>query len=146
MNLKTTTKKIVATVALAGAVTAGTAGAAFAADGSSSTANADGAAQVAKHPRLALRRALGGVVSEALGVSRADLRAALKGGQSVNEYAASLNKDPQVVVDAVTNAVNTRLDEAVANGKISAERAATIKSKVPARIAKAMDHHFGQHA
>ncbi len=143
MNFKNTTKKVVATVALAGAVTAGTAGAAFAAD-STPSGGADPSAQLVQHPRLAIRRALGGIVSETLGVSRADLRAALKSGQSVNEYAASLTKDPQTVVDAVTTAANTRIDKAVANGKITAERGDTIKSKVPARVAKAMDHHFGQ--
>ena len=143
MNLKNTSKKLVATVALAGAVTAGTAGAAFAADSTPSGTSAP-SAQAANHPRLAIRRALGGIVADALGVSRADLRTALKGGQSINEYAASLPKDPQVVVDAVTSAVDARIDQAVANGKITADRGATLKSKVPARVAKGMDHHFGQ--
>jgi hypothetical protein len=144
VNFKKTTKQLVATVALAGAVTAGTAGAAFAADNAPSGGTSTPSAQSVQHPRLAIRRALGGIVSQTLGVSRADLRAALKSGQSVNEYAASLHKDPQTVVDAVTAAANDRIDQAVANGKITAERGATMKSKVAARVAKGMDHHFGQ--
>ena len=56
------------------------------------------------------------VVTDTLGVSRQDLRAALKGGQTISEYATSLGKDPQAVVDALTNAANTKLDQLVADG------------------------------
>jgi hypothetical protein len=143
MNLTKTTKQLVATVALAGAVTAGTAGTAFAAD-SSAQSGSDPSAQVAHPRRAALRHRVAGIVSETLGVSRADLRAALKGGQSVREYAESLSKDPQTVVDALTSAANARIDTAVANGRISAERGETAKGKVAERVAKGMDRHFGQ--
>ncbi len=139
-------KKLVAGVALAGALTVGTAGVAAAADGSSTPA--DPSAQTAKHPgvRLKVRRAAVKVVTETLGVSRQDLRTAMKGGQTLSQYATSLGKDPQTLVDALTNAATTKLDQLVADGTIKQERADTVKSKLPARIDKLMNRQFGQHA
>jgi hypothetical protein len=141
----------VAGVALAGAVTVGTAGAAFAADGGStgSTGSTAPSAQAGKaHPALrrAVRRGAVKVISDTLGVTRADLRAALKGGQSVSEYTTSLQKDPQTVSAALVTAADAKVDQLVGAGKLTADRAATIKGKVPDRVAKLMDHHFGQAA
>jgi uncharacterized protein YidB (DUF937 family) len=140
-------KKLVATVALAGAVTAGTAGAAFAADGG--TTSTDPSTQTANgHPglRREVRRGAIKVITDTLGVSRQDLRTALKGGQSISEYATSLGKDPQTVTDALVNAANTKIDQLVADGKLQQDRADTIKGKVPGRVDKLMNRHFGQQA
>ncbi len=139
-------KKLVAGVALAGALTVGTAGVAAAAD--SSTTPTDPSAQAVKHPglRLKVRRAAVKVVIDTLGVSRQDLRTAMKGGQTLSQYATSLGKDPQTLVDALTNAAATKLDQLVADGTINQERADTVKSRLPARIDKVMNRQFGQHA
>jgi hypothetical protein len=140
-------KKLVAGVALAGALTAGTAGVAFAADGTTGTT--DPSAQTTRrHPllRLQVRRAVVKVVTDTLGVTREELRDALKSGQTLSEYTTSLGKDPQTVVDALTNAANTKLDQLAADGRISQERADAAKSKLPERIDKLMNHQFGQHA
>lgn len=142
MDMKHRTKQLVATVALAGAVTAGTAGMAFAADGTSAKA-LDPSAQAA-HPRLRARLALGSVVAKTIGIERADLRAALKSGQSVAEIAQANNVEPQAVVDAVVSAVNQRVDQAVTDGKITAERGDTIKGKVTDRVNTLVNRHFGQ--
>jgi hypothetical protein len=140
-------KKLVATVALAGAVTAGTAGTAFAADGSTG-GSSDPSAQTAKpHPglRRQVRRGAFKIVLDTLGVSREDLRTALKGGQSISEYAASLDpKYPQAVVDALTKAADTKIDQLVTDGKLPADRGATIKTKVPDRVNTFVNRHFGQ--
>ena len=137
-------KKLVAAVALAGAVTVGTAGVAVAAEGGGPSS--DPSAQAGKgHPflRREVRRGAVKVVTEALGVSRADLRAAVKGGQSVSEYATSLGKDPAAVAGALVDAANARIDQLVADGRIQQDRADTIKGKVPARVDKLMNRHFG---
>jgi uncharacterized protein YidB (DUF937 family) len=146
-------KKLVAGVAIAGALTVGTAGVAVAADGSGGTATdpatTNQPAQVGKrHPwlRHQLRKAAVGVVTDTLGVSRQELREALKGGQTLSQYATSLGKDPQTVVDALTNAANTKLDQLVADGTITQERADTVKGKLPARIDRLMNRQWGQHA
>jgi hypothetical protein len=140
--------KLVATVALAGALTAGTAGVAYAAEDSGATSGKPAATAV-KHPRLRLliRHRAGAIVADTLGVSRQDLRAALKSGQTVNQYAATFGDDkPAAVKDALVNAANQALDKAVANGRIDQARADEIKAKVPARVDKAMNHVFGQGA
>jgi len=139
-------KKLVAGVALAGALTAATAGVAVAADSSSTTTAPS--AQTAKHPllRIRVRRATVKVVTDTLGVSLEDLRTAMQSGQTLTQYATSLGKDPQTLVDALTNAANAKLDQLVADGTITQERADTVKGKLPARIDKLMNRQFGQHA
>ena len=138
-------KKVVATVAMAGAITAGTAGFAYAQDSSGTTPEKP-AATAKDHPRirLAVRRHAGKIVADTLGVSREDLRAALKGGQSINEYTASLGKDPATVKAALVAAADTAIDKAVANGRIDQAKGDELKGKVEARVDHAMERHFGQ--
>jgi len=139
-------KKLVAGVALASSLTIGTAGVAAASD--SPAPAGDPSAQTGRHPllRARIRRATVKIVTDTLGVSREELRDALRGGQSISEYATSLGKDPQTVVDALTNAANSKLDQLVADGRIKQERADTVKSKLSARIDTLMNRQFGHHA
>ncbi len=44
------------------------------------------------------------------------------------------------------NAANTKIDQLAADGKLSADRAATVKAKVPDRVDKLVNRVFGQHA
>jgi hypothetical protein len=144
--MKPTMKKLVATVTVAGAMTAGTVGLAGAAYAADDAGGGKPNATAADHPRLrrvVLHRAAK-VVAETLGVTRAELRDALKSGQSLNEYIASLGQDPQAVKDALVNAANTALDKAVANGRIDQTRADELKGKAPERVDRLMDRHFGQ--
>lgn len=141
MDLAHRTRKLVAGVALAGAVTAGTAGVAVAADGDAPSGPPTTAAE--HHPRRAIRH-LGGIVAETLGVERVALRQALRSGQSIAEYAASLGQDPQVVVDALLDAVQARVDRAVADGRISAERGEESAAAAPERVDALVNRHFGQ--
>ncbi len=143
-------KKLVATVALAGAITAGTAGAAFAADGSTSTSGStDPSAQPAKrHPgiRRAVRRGAFKIVLDTVGGTKEALRAALKGGQSISDYATSQGKKPEDVVTALVNAADTKLDQLATDHKLSQERVDAIKVKVPERVNTFVNRHFGQKA
>jgi hypothetical protein len=141
-------QKFVAVVALAGAITVGTAGMAFAADSTGSGTAAATAPAVKRHPviRREIRRAGVKIVITTLGVTRADLGAALKSGKSISEYATSLGKDPQSVVSALVTAADAKVDQLVANKTITAERGATIKSKVPDRVNTIVNRHFGQAA
>ena len=77
-------------------------------------------------------------------MSREDLRAALKGGQSVSEYRRDAREGRPTSTNALVNAANTAIDKAVANGRIDEAKGDEIKGKVEARVDKAMDHHFGQ--
>jgi hypothetical protein len=145
MDLKHRTKQLVAAVALAGAVTAGTASVAFAAD-TGTSAPKDPSAQTHPALRRRLRAALGTVVADTIGIQRSDLRAALKSGQSIAEVAQAHGVAPQTVVDAVLHAIDTRVDQAVTNGRITADRGAAIKAKAADRVPQLVNRHFGQHA
>jgi uncharacterized protein (DUF433 family) len=77
-----------------------------------------------------------GVVAGAIGISRHDLVAALRSGKSVADVAKDHGVDPQAVVDALVHAVDQRIDQAVTSGRLDADRAATLKDKVEARVTK----------
>jgi hypothetical protein len=145
MDIKHRTKQLLAAVAVAGAVTAGTAGMAFAADTGSGVAT-DPSAQAHPGLRRHARLALGTVVADTIGIERSELRDALRSGQSIAEVAQAHGVDPQAVVDAVLQAINARVDQAVANGRIDADRGATIKAKAAEKVPTFVNRHFGQGA
>lgn len=126
-----TMKKLVAAVTVAGVLVAG-GGTAWAAqpDGSGgSGASGGGAAQQGRRghgARLALQTA-----ATTIGVSPEDLAAQIRGGKTVAAVAGEHNVDPATVVNAVVAALNQRIDQAAAGGKIDADRAAKAKEKVP---------------
>ena len=150
---------ILATAALGtaltlGAVGIGTAvlpGIAGAATGTAAaaTATADGstaAGRLAGHPRLRqLVKEEGQVAASTIGISPAELRDAVKGGQSVAEVAQANGVDPQMVVDAVVADLDAKLDTAVTDGKLTQERADRISERLPARIEKLVNRHRGDH-
>jgi hypothetical protein len=145
--MDTKIKKLAAGIALAGALTVGTAGAAVAADTSASSTTAPSAQASTGHPliRAHFRRGAMKVVADTLGVSRADLRTAVAGGQTIGQYATSLGKDPAAVVDALTKAGNAKVDQLVAEGRLQQDRADSIKSKLSTRIDTLMKHQFRSH-
>jgi len=124
-------KKLVAAVTVAGALFAG-GSAAWAAqpDGSGGTgAPGGGAAQQSRRGhgvRLALRTA-----ATTIGVSPEELGTQIRGGKTVAAVAGEHNVDPATVVNAVVGALTQRIDQAAAEGKIDADRAAKAKAKVP---------------
>jgi len=148
MNLRTviataTTAAVLSTggVALAGATTGG----------SSSPSDRPAASTVAaetnhhparrhraRHHRRMLRRAAG-IVARTIDIDRKELRQEVRSGKTIAEVATAHGVDPQAVVDALVNAANRRIDRAVANGRIRAERAATIKERLPERITRIVD-------
>ncbi len=85
----------------------------------------------------------GKIAADTIGVSPQDLRAAVKGGQSIAEVATSKGVDPQTVIKAIVDAGNTKIDQAVTDGKLSADRAATLKSKLTDRVTKFVNAHHG---
>jgi len=69
----------------------------------------------------------------ALGLSKEELKTELKGGKTVAQVAQEKGVDPQTVVTAVSGAMNAAIDQAVTDGKLTAQQAATMKSKVGER-------------
>lgn len=122
-------KKLVAALTVTGLLVAG-GGAAYAAGPGGTGGSASGAAQNGRRghggARLALQTA-----ATTIGVSPADLATQIRGGKTVAAVAGEHNVDPAGVVNAVVAALNQRIDQAAAEGKIDADRAAKAKEKVP---------------
>jgi hypothetical protein len=140
------TKKLVAGAALAGTLVVGTAGVAAAAD-TSTPSSSDPSSQAVKHPRLRhAARAAGKVVLGITGGTPQELRTYLRGGGTVAQWATDHGSTPQAVSDALTQAADARVDQALANGKIDSTQAANIKDRIPTMVEKLMTRTWGQHA
>jgi hypothetical protein len=98
-----------------------------------------------RNHRKAVRREVVKDSAQTIGISDQDLVAALKSGKSIAEVAQSKGVDPQKVVDALVKDADTRIDKAVADGKISKDRADKVEAKLPAAATKVVNHVFGQH-
>jgi hypothetical protein len=70
----------------------------------------------------------------AIGIDEDALREALRDGPTLAEVAEANGVDPQVVVDALVAEANERLDEAVAEGRLSEERATELRAELAERI------------
>ena len=92
-------------------------------------------AEAGKEKRTARRGELLKVASDAIGVSTDDLVAGLKDGTSIAEQAKAKGVSRQTVDDALTKAITARIDQAEADGKLTAEQA----DKAKARVDKAVD-------
>jgi transposase-like protein len=123
-------KKLIAAVTTAGLLVAGTAGIAQAAENPRARADA----RVSHQARRV--RAAAHVAADTIGIDAKALWTAVRDGQSVADVARSHDVEPQAVIDAIVAAANTKIEAAVDAGKIDADRAATMKEKVPARVTK----------
>jgi polyhydroxyalkanoate synthesis regulator phasin len=122
-------KKLIAAVTTAGLLIVGTAGVAQAAETPSGNARAKVAVGRGRRVAGALK-----VAATTIGIEPKELWKAIKDGQSVAEVATSHNVAPQVVIDAVVAAADKRVDDAVAAGKLDADRAATVKTKISEKV------------
>src|SRR6185503_2285093 len=73
------------------------------------------------------------VVAKAIGISEADLLAALQGGQTVADVAKAHNVELQVVIDALVADGQAELDAAVKAGTITQAQADAEKSELTQR-------------
>lgn len=72
--------------------------------------------------------------AEAIGISVEDLRTALADGATLAEVAEANGVDADTLIEALVAEATTRIDEAVANGRIDADRAEEIKADLVERI------------
>ena len=100
--------------------------------------------RVRRHLRRLIKGAAG-VVTKTIGIDRKTLRQELRSGKTLAQIATEHNVKPRDVIDALVAAANTKLDKAVANGRISAERAARIEQRLPDRIAKLVNEWHPKH-
>lgn len=73
-------------------------------------------------------------VAETLGMSPAELGQALRSGSTLNELAAANGVDQNTLRQQIIDIATTHIDEAVASGKLDAERAARWKEALPGRV------------
>ena len=141
-------KKLIASLTAAGLLTFGVAGTAFAAEGDSGSGGNAPATQQQGHRglRRGVLRIAGEAAATAIGIDKAELRDAVKGGSTIAEVAESKGVSVESVTDAIVAALTDKLDQAVANGKVTAERAATVKERLPERADAFVHHEFGRHA
>jgi transposase-like protein len=110
--------------------------------------NGDLKGKVATRAKLRRHARRSGVALAAstIGIDTKALVDAVKGGQTVADVARAHNVDPQKVIDAVTAAANTKVDTAVTNGKLDADRAAKVKDRLDQRIATLVNNTPHRHA
>ncbi len=83
------------------------------------------------------------VVAKAIGISEADLKTALAGGQTVAQVAKAHNVPLQTVIDALVADGNSELQAQVANGSITQAQADAQKAAVVQRATDQANGTFG---
>jgi transposase-like protein len=124
-------------VAVAGAATGsgnGPTATSTAATSSTSTGKV-GARLAARFVALAGRTA-----AKTIGITPAQLRQAVKGGQTIAQVATAHNVDPKTVETDITDAVNAAIQKAVTNGKLNSTQAATLTTALDGRVANFVEH------
>jgi hypothetical protein len=130
-------KKALAVVTAAGVLALGGVSVASAAEGGAG-AQSDAAAAASRRPAkgVGLRTAFGAAATT-LGMSTEELRAAMRSGpQSIASVAG--DRAPEVT-DGVVGALDAALDEAVASGRIRAERADRVRERLPEAAQRFVD-------
>src|SRR4051794_16696555 len=69
------------------------------------------------------------VSADKIGVTVKDLREAVRNGQSVAEVVAAHNVDPGDVKTAIVDDISAKIDQAVTNGHLKADRAAKLEER-----------------
>lgn len=77
--------------------------------------------------------------AEAIGVTKQELRSALRDGKSLARVAADEGVSKDALVTALVKAAQARLDEAVAEGRLTRARADERKADLEERITEAVD-------
>ena len=74
------------------------------------------------------------VAAKAIGISEADLKAALESGKSMADVARANNVDPQKVIDAIVADKQAKLDEKVKSGELTQAQADEKKANMVQRV------------
>jgi DNA-binding phage protein len=73
------------------------------------------------------------------GITLQDVTTAMRSGKSLGDMANDTGRSRDGLVQALVTAANTRIDNAVADKKLTADQATTLKTKVATEIAKFVD-------
>jgi hypothetical protein len=134
-----TTRKLLAATTAAAVLSLGAAGTAFAQGDDGKVQDPPAAKEHRRVRRGAIRTALEAAAG-AIGVTRAELKAALDGGSTIADLAESKGVEVQTVVDAIVDALNAKVDELLAGGEIDEAQAARAKERIPGFADKVVHH------
>ena len=98
------------------------------------------------HFRAAARHHLGEAVAEATGLTIEEVRAALVDGATIADLLTEHGVDVQGFIDAQVAAIDARLDEAVANERITQERADEMLANATERLTNIVNGVYQQDA
>lgn len=104
------------------------------------TAGAGGALAASQHGRGATRTAAVGPVATYLGLTPAKLRAELVAGKSLAQIATAQGKSVSGLENVIYTTVQTRLDRAVANGRLTAAREQRLLATLKAHLDDIVNH------
>jgi hypothetical protein len=96
-----------------------------------------------KEHRGEIRQKIAQTSADAIGIPVDELKSDFAGGQSISEIATAHAVDPQAVADALVAKATDTLNQAVADGKISQERADKAEAKLPELATRVIEHHKG---
>lgn len=80
--------------------------------------------------------------AETLGVTEDELHTAVEGGSTLADVAADEGVDVQTLVDALVAAQTAAIDQAVTDGNLTSDQAATIKADLETRITEMVNNGF----
>lgn len=92
--------------------------------------------------RLRFAGTLAQTVKDTTGLAWSDLLPELRAGQTLTEVLEAHGADPQAVRDAVEAAVTVEIEEAVANGTLTEERAAALLEQLDTALERAFTSTF----
>jgi len=82
------------------------------------------------------------ISSQTIGISSQTLVTELRSGKSIAEVATENNVAAQTVSDALVNAADAKIAQAVTNNKLTAAQASKIEAEVPGYVTKLVNHVF----
>ena len=96
--------------------------------------------------RRAVMRHVAQISAQTIGITPEALSTALHSGQSIAQVAQAHNVDPQTVVNAIVQAGDARVGQAVDRHKLTPVQGAKIEAALPGAVTKLVGHVFYQRA
>jgi hypothetical protein len=136
-------KRLLAAAATTAILATGGVAVAGAAQNSSSNSGDTTSTTAAAGPHRAARA---GVVAQLIGIAPAELRKEVKAGKTIAQVAEAHHVDPKTLESELVSKIDSAIDAAASNGKITSDRAGELKGKVPDRVTKLVENtpHTGR--
>ena len=84
-------------------------------------------------------------MAELIGVEADALREALKSGQSLADVAAENGVDPQVLIDAIVESIEDKIDKMLEEGRIDADKADEMRADAESTATKIVNRTLADH-